>query len=72
MAAKKGEEKGESSTTAAKKGLTANTNGVTNYELPWYAIVFYDLIIVLIGQGWRSIGRSSWTMSWETQRPSNG
>lgn len=40
MAAKKGEEKGESSTTAAKKGLTANTNGVTNYELPWYAIVF--------------------------------
>jgi replication factor C subunit 2/4 len=29
------EEKGESSTAAAKKALTANTNGVTNYELPW-------------------------------------
>jgi replication factor C subunit 2/4 len=30
------EEKGESSTSAAKRALTANANGVANYELPWY------------------------------------
>lgn len=35
MAITKGEEKGESSTSAAKKVLKANTNGVANYELPW-------------------------------------
>jgi hypothetical protein len=29
-------EMGESSTAAAKKSLTANANGATNYELPWY------------------------------------
>lgn len=35
MPAKKGDEAGESSTSAAKKILTANTNGSPNYELPW-------------------------------------
>jgi replication factor C subunit 2/4 len=35
MALTKGEEKGESSTAAAKKVLKANTNGIANYELPW-------------------------------------
>jgi hypothetical protein len=35
MAVTKGEEKGESSTSAAKKVLKANTNGIANYELPW-------------------------------------
>jgi hypothetical protein len=35
MAVTKGEEKGESSTSAAKKALKANTNGIANYELPW-------------------------------------
>jgi replication factor C subunit 2/4 len=35
MAVTKGEEKGESSMSAAKKVLKANTNGVANYELPW-------------------------------------
>ena len=29
------EEKGESSTSAAKRALTANPNGIANYELPW-------------------------------------
>jgi len=35
MAVTKGEDIGESSTSAAKKVLKANTNGVANYELPW-------------------------------------
>jgi replication factor C subunit 2/4 len=35
MAATKGEEKGESSTSAAKRVLKANSNGIPNYELPW-------------------------------------
>lgn len=35
MAVKKGDETGESSTSAAKKILTPNTNGNPNYELPW-------------------------------------
>jgi hypothetical protein len=29
------EEKGESSTSAAKKALTATTSNSTTYELPW-------------------------------------
>lgn len=36
MAVTKGEEVGESSTSAAKKALKANANGAVNYELPWY------------------------------------
>jgi replication factor C subunit 2/4 len=43
MAASKGEEVGESSTSAAKKVLKANSNGITNYELPWY--VLFDINI---------------------------
>jgi replication factor C subunit 2/4 len=35
MAVTKGEEMGESSISAAKKLLKANTNGAVNYELPW-------------------------------------
>jgi hypothetical protein len=35
MPAAKGEEVGESSTSAAKKALTANANGNATYELPW-------------------------------------
>jgi replication factor C subunit 2/4 len=35
MAVTKGEEVGESSTSAAKKALKPNTNGIANYELPW-------------------------------------
>jgi replication factor C subunit 2/4 len=35
MAITKGEEKGESSMSAAKKVLKPNANGVTSYELPW-------------------------------------
>lgn len=31
----KPEEVGESSTSAAKKALTAASNGAPNYELPW-------------------------------------
>jgi len=38
MTTSKAPEVGESSTSAAKKALKANTNGVTNYELPWYVI----------------------------------
>merc|ERR1712093_898893 len=48
MAVTKGEEKGESSTSAAKKVLKANTNGVANYELPWvekYRPVFLDDVV---------------------------
>jgi replication factor C subunit 2/4 len=36
MAPKVQEEKGESSNAASKKALAANTNGATDYELPWY------------------------------------
>lgn len=39
MAVTKPDEKGESSKSAAKNALKANTNGVTNYELPWYVSV---------------------------------
>jgi hypothetical protein len=35
MAVTKGETAGESSTTAAKKLLKPNANGIANYELPW-------------------------------------
>lgn len=35
MPPKAKEEVGESSTSAAKKALTAATNGAVNYELPW-------------------------------------
>lgn len=35
MAVTKGEEVGESSTSAAKKALKPSTNGIANYELPW-------------------------------------
>jgi len=35
MAITKGEEKGESSMSAAKKALKPNSNGIANYELPW-------------------------------------
>jgi len=35
MAVTKGEEKGESSTAAAKKTLKPQANGIPNYELPW-------------------------------------
>ncbi len=35
MPSARGDEKGESSTSAAKKALTAVTNGAANYELPW-------------------------------------
>src|SRR6266487_3126403 len=37
------EEKGESSTSAAKRALTANANGVANYELPWYGDSPFEL-----------------------------
>ena len=64
MAPKAREENGESSTAAAKKALTAKANGVTNYELPWYAFHIllsssHDLII----SGSRNTDQSSWTMS---------
>ncbi|KAL4403282.1 replication factor C [Colletotrichum abscissum] len=42
------EEAGESSTSAAKKALTAASNGVPNYELPWvekYRPVFLDDVV---------------------------
>lgn len=42
------EDRGESSTSAAKKALTANTSGATNYELPWvekYRPVYLDDIV---------------------------
>jgi replication factor C subunit 2/4 len=35
MAVTKGDEMGESSMSAAKKVLKANTGGAANYELPW-------------------------------------
>lgn len=35
MPATKGDEAGESSTSAAKKILKANANGSPTYELPW-------------------------------------
>ncbi|KAI3529755.1 replication factor C [Colletotrichum abscissum] len=44
----KPEEAGESSTSAAKKALTAASNGVPNYELPWvekYRPVFLDDVV---------------------------
>jgi replication factor C subunit 2/4 len=40
MAITKGEEKGESSTSAAKNILKANSNGIPNYELPWRVKAF--------------------------------
>lgn len=43
MVSTKASEVGESSTSAAKKALKANTNGVTNYELPWYVL---EILIV--------------------------
>ncbi|KAI8181493.1 Replication factor C subunit 4 [Colletotrichum sp. SAR 10_86] len=44
----KPEEVGESSTSAAKKALTAASNGAPNYELPWvekYRPVFLDDVV---------------------------
>jgi len=65
MAASKGEEKGESSTTAAKKQLKPNANGITNYELPWYEnIPVRPLFIMLTAiSGSRNIVQSFWMMS---------
>lgn len=51
MAVTKGEEVGESSTSAAKKALKPNPNGVPNYELPWYeafSVVFEDINAVRV------------------------
>lgn len=62
----KPEEAGESSTSAAKKALTAASNGVPNYELPWSVIISFlqlsNPAANMRASGSKSIAQSSSTM----------
>lgn len=59
MAVTKGEEKGESSATAAKNVLKASTNGIPTYELPWYnnwkIILYLQMLIVIRVEKYRPV-----------------
>jgi replication factor C subunit 2/4 len=47
MAVTQGDEKGESSMTAAKKAIKPNANGIANYELPWYESLLWNITQLL-------------------------